>query len=99
MKEQTYEEFMAEIDEMCQELMAEKARLKEEAEKAAKPTNSWQPKIWTPPYANQYEYLHSHELDYEVTESGARYDSCKWRYKECTEPAPWEKCWYEDWAN
>lgn len=56
-------------------------------------------KPWVPAYENQYEYLHAYDLDRVESNTGAKYDTNHWRYKECTEPAPWEKCWYEDWAN
>ena len=100
MKEQTYEEFMTEIDEMCRELMAQKEAQREDVQRKNVPERVIvRSGLHIPPYANHYEYLHAYDLYVDESSTGAKYDTCNWKYKECTEAYPWDKCWYEDWAN
>lgn len=68
----TKEEFFAEIDTLSKEMMA----MRPKAEPTRRSLNLF------PVYNNQYEYLHSHELETAEAENGATYSVAKWRYKE-----------------
>jgi hypothetical protein len=103
MIKQTNEEFKAYIEELLNDLKAEKMakRLAEQKASENKPNNVAPMKSYyeQPRFNNQYEYLHFYDLDKSETENGAIYDDCKWRYHYCQEPSPWEKCWQEDYAD
>jgi hypothetical protein len=96
MIKQTNEEFKAYIEELCSELMEQKAKQAKESKPNIAPKKSYYEQ---PRFNNQYEYLHFYDLDKSETENGAIYDDCKWRYHYCQEPLPWEKCWQEDYAD
>lgn len=50
-------------------------------------------------WENQYEYLHSHDLCCDESSTGAKYDTCRYRYHERNQLDEIERLMRDDWAN